>query len=331
VEAEKETSRDVTCADFKILRDPGGGRELEEVPWNTLFPPHPITRETCLLATLPPGGGKIALEAKASLGTGRENARWQPTSQCTYTYTRDADNVARMEAHLRKWLSEAKKQNLDDLKKGEEPLVSLLREFNTMEVNRVFKENEKGEPYSFDFVVESVGVLDPVYIVQRACEARNLVPAAPTPDAAVVIDVLRATTTIICALRCGAEAVQVFAELDALETAVLKGQLRHNSPVLDWNAASAVVTQDPAGLRKLDKARSVERIDGLVALGRKVTRVRAGQTYAKECDRITVRSGDAGDLQRLFSRKEARLTSNRTPIKRVIWWLVSLACTWLPA
>ncbi len=47
----------------------------------------------------------------------------------------------------------------------------------------------------------------------------DLVPAAPTPDAAVVIDVLRATTTITCALRCGAEAVQVFAELDALEAA----------------------------------------------------------------------------------------------------------------
>ncbi len=54
--------------------------------------------------------------------------------------------------------------------------------------------------------------------------------------------------------------------VDALETAVLAGRLRHDSPVLDWNAANAVVVQDPAGLRKLDKARSVERIDGLVAL-----------------------------------------------------------------
>jgi 2-phosphosulfolactate phosphatase len=47
----------------------------------------------------------------------------------------------------------------------------------------------------------------------------ELVADAPTPHAAVVIDVLRATTTITCALRCGAEAVQVFAELDALEAA----------------------------------------------------------------------------------------------------------------
>jgi DNA-directed RNA polymerase subunit L len=170
VEADKEASRDVTCADFKIQRDPGEGRELEEVAWDTLFPPNPITRETCLLATLPAGGGKISLEAKASLGTGRENARWQPTSQCTYTYTRDTGNVPRLEEHLRKWLKEAKKLDLDGLDKTQEPLKSLLREFNTMEINRVFLENEKGEPYSFDFVVESVGVLDPIYIVQRACE-----------------------------------------------------------------------------------------------------------------------------------------------------------------
>lgn len=170
VEADKEVSRDVTCADFKIQRDPGGGKELEEMNWDRFFPPHPVTRETSLLAILPPGGGKIALEARASLGTGRENARWQPTSQCSYTYTRDTMNVVRIEEHLRKWLKEAKKLDLEGLDKTQEPLKSLLREFNTMEINRVFLENEKGEPYSFDFVVESVGVLDPVYIVQRACE-----------------------------------------------------------------------------------------------------------------------------------------------------------------
>jgi DNA-directed RNA polymerase subunit L len=172
VEADKEASRDVTCADFKIQRDPGDGKEMEEVSWDTLFPPHPITRETCLLATLPAGGGKISLEAKASLGTGRENARWQPTSQCTYTYTRDGTNVPRIEKHLIKWLREAKKLEVDvaTMDKTQEPLKSLLREFNTMEINRVYLENQKGEPYSFDFVVESVGVLDPLYIVQRACE-----------------------------------------------------------------------------------------------------------------------------------------------------------------
>ncbi|NJL07377.1 MAG: terminase large subunit [Methylacidiphilales bacterium] len=55
--------------------------------------------------------------------------------------------------------------------------------------------------------------------------------------------------------------------VDALETAVLTGRLRHGGhPVMRWNAANACITQDPAGSRKIDKARSVGRIDGLVAL-----------------------------------------------------------------
>ena len=46
------------------------------------------------------------------------------------------------------------------------------------------------------------------------------VPSEGTPEAAVVIDVLRATTTIACALNNGAEAVQTFADLDELKKKV---------------------------------------------------------------------------------------------------------------
>jgi phage terminase large subunit-like protein len=55
--------------------------------------------------------------------------------------------------------------------------------------------------------------------------------------------------------------------VDHLETLVLDQKLRHgNNPVLTWNVANVIVTSDPAGNRKLDKARSIARIDGLVAL-----------------------------------------------------------------
>jgi 2-phosphosulfolactate phosphatase len=46
-----------------------------------------------------------------------------------------------------------------------------------------------------------------------------LAPAEGGPDAAVVIDVLRATTTIAWSLHNGAEAIQAFANLEQLETA----------------------------------------------------------------------------------------------------------------
>jgi phage terminase large subunit-like protein len=52
-----------------------------------------------------------------------------------------------------------------------------------------------------------------------------------------------------------------------LESVLLNGKLRHgNNPVLTMCAANAVVTADPAGGRKLNKAKAAGRIDGMVAL-----------------------------------------------------------------
>jgi phage terminase large subunit-like protein len=52
-----------------------------------------------------------------------------------------------------------------------------------------------------------------------------------------------------------------------LEAAILKQQIRHgNHPVLNMCAANATVQTDPAGNRKLSKAKSHGRIDGMVAL-----------------------------------------------------------------
>ena len=52
-----------------------------------------------------------------------------------------------------------------------------------------------------------------------------------------------------------------------LEGEILNGRLAHgNHPVLTMCAANAVVQSDPAGNRKLSKARSAGRIDGMVAL-----------------------------------------------------------------
>ncbi len=55
--------------------------------------------------------------------------------------------------------------------------------------------------------------------------------------------------------------------IEFFERKMIENRLRHGGhPVLRWNAANAVVTTDPSGNRKLDKNRSRERIDGLVAL-----------------------------------------------------------------
>ncbi len=55
--------------------------------------------------------------------------------------------------------------------------------------------------------------------------------------------------------------------LRELESLLLQGRIRHgNHPVLTMCAANAVVTRDPAGNRKLDKAKSRGKIDGMVSL-----------------------------------------------------------------
>lgn len=178
VEGSAEEIRHVTASDFKVKKltqkaDDGKAEaepEPEEESAARFFPPHPLTRQTCLLASLPPGTGSsqahIEILATATRGTGREHARFIPVSQCTYEYTLD-DNPQRIQAMMDHWLNHTKKASVE---RGSERYAVLEREFRTMEIKRCYKINETGEPYSYDFTVESVGVLTPQYIVKRACE-----------------------------------------------------------------------------------------------------------------------------------------------------------------
>jgi phage terminase large subunit-like protein len=51
-----------------------------------------------------------------------------------------------------------------------------------------------------------------------------------------------------------------------LEGLVVGGKVLHHSPVLDWQASNVAVQSDHAGNIKLSKAKSTERIDGIVSL-----------------------------------------------------------------
>ena len=62
------------------------------------------------------------------------------------------------------------------------------------------------------------------------------VPEGPMPEAAVVIDVLRATTTIAWALQNGAEAVQTFSDL---------GDLRNSAS--QWNPRNRLLIGERGG------------------------------------------------------------------------------------
>ncbi len=56
------------------------------------------------------------------------------------------------------------------------------------------------------------------------------------------------------------------AAVDAFERAVLERRMLHNgSPILKWQAGNVIIEADAAGNRKPSKAKSIDRIDGIVA------------------------------------------------------------------
>jgi DNA-directed RNA polymerase subunit L/DNA-directed RNA polymerase alpha subunit len=173
VKGQEGKTTNVEAGQFRIksmANIMGQDDEKSDASAAEFFPRNPITDSTCLIATLQPGTGPtqqvIHLKAAASIGTGREHARFSPVSQCSYEYTLSDDEDRRQTMFLQ-WLDTAKKASGVDLEseRGKE----LIREFETMQIKRCFKINDKGEPDSFDFTIESAGVLPVSYIVDRAC------------------------------------------------------------------------------------------------------------------------------------------------------------------
>ena len=167
---------DVTTADFEIYETQEVGQETLEprkISTETLFKPDPISGDYVLIARLQPTGTdtpqKIEIAAKASIGVGRENARFIPVTQCSYEYTRDSDPM-RIAQNFERWLITMKKIVPGTVDKSSERYKAFEREFNTMEIARTYLQDDAGEPYSFDFTIETAGVLTIPYIVQRACE-----------------------------------------------------------------------------------------------------------------------------------------------------------------
>lgn len=162
---------DVCASDIQVFKkNPDAPLEPPTlVPNEQFFPPDPITGDTCLITRLRPQWNpsnpneRIVLKARASISTGAENIRWSPVSQCSYEYTRDT-NEANVEAVFRNWLKQNKKIE-DTAALAPERLGELQREFKTMEIQRCYLKDDKGEPNDFTFFVESVGILSVPQII----------------------------------------------------------------------------------------------------------------------------------------------------------------------
>ena len=90
----------------------------------------------------------------------------------------------------------------------------------------------------------------------------------------IAFDPWNATSTVNRLMEQGAEMVafrQGYVTMNpamkALEVAIQRGRINHQgNPVLTWMADNLVASMDPAGNLKPDKAKSREKIDGMVAL-----------------------------------------------------------------
>jgi len=170
---DSDAMLDVVAGDFEVFNVSGD----EPVRQNTasFFPANPLTGDTSLIAVLKSKtfgqakGESIRLKAKAALGTGRMHAAFIPVSQAAYANTPDTD-PDRRRVVFEAWLAASKKQTMIDLEKDDAKKAALEAEFDTMQAARCFLKDEKGEPYSYDFTIESVGPLPAEYIVRRACE-----------------------------------------------------------------------------------------------------------------------------------------------------------------
>lgn len=136
------------------------------------FPPDPITGETILITRLRPQWNptaqkeQITFKARASVSTGTENIRWSPVSQSSYEFTRDT-NPEHIQAVFSGWLATNKKI-ADPTTLPEEQRAILMREFETMEIQRCYLKDDKGEANDFTFHIESIGVQAITDIVQMA-------------------------------------------------------------------------------------------------------------------------------------------------------------------
>jgi DNA-directed RNA polymerase subunit D len=168
----------VKAGDFVVRekKEDGSFEELGGPATAALFPTDSITKDTALILTLRPQWNpeqppeEIDLTAYPVVGTGREFIGFSPVSQSSFENTPDPDPV-RQEQFFHAWLAEYKKI-ADPAAVEQEALLTLRREWSTMAIQRCFKIDEAtGQPNSFNFTVESVGIRPVSDIVAEAIQA----------------------------------------------------------------------------------------------------------------------------------------------------------------
>jgi len=188
---------DITTEHFKI-KDIRKNTFLSQSETRKIFPPNPITNDYILITRLKPRyyqfgkvinqdilrnykdtvaddmsehskisseqEVKIYVKARAVIGTGAENGHFNPTSCSCYSYKMDPEKVKLAEREF----IDNETQKL--LEKGLTPYSeeSLKKRFSTTLAERHFHTDARGNPYWFNFKIETIGTIPPLVIFYRA-------------------------------------------------------------------------------------------------------------------------------------------------------------------
>lgn len=167
VENNTDTTLLVTTKDFKI-RNIATNTLLEDGQVRKIFPPFvaPNSQEYFIdFLRLRPKisdeipGEKIKLTCEFSVGTARDDSMFNVTGTCSYGCTLDPE---KMEQHLEK-----EKQKWKDEGKNESEIKFEAANWKLLEGLRIVQK------YSFDFVIQSVGIYDNEQLIIKACNVLN--------------------------------------------------------------------------------------------------------------------------------------------------------------
>jgi DNA-directed RNA polymerase subunit L len=155
----------VTAADFVVRERAAEGEGFVDVPAPVsaaMFPKDPITGQASLLVSLRPQynaeqpAEEVDLTAYPIVGTGTDHMGLCPVSQCSFQNTLD-ENPVRQDEFFADWVATYKK--VADVKTlPPEEQAKFRQEWTTLAIQRCFKVDDTGQPNSFTFTVESVGM-----------------------------------------------------------------------------------------------------------------------------------------------------------------------------
>lgn len=156
----------VTTEDFKI-KHIHNEKYLDKDEVRKIFPPNEKTQMYIDFLRLRPSigpnipGESIKLSAEFSVSTAKDNGMFNTTSICSYHNTVD------MEKANEQW--RAIQNKYESEKKTDKEIQFEKKNFYNLQAYRYFVCNKYGEPESFDFIIQSIGIYENSAIIHKSC------------------------------------------------------------------------------------------------------------------------------------------------------------------